>query len=248
MTYRLGCSRLIASAEFIKRDLVEVVGAPGSRVDVIGEGVDCTEFHPGIDGSSFRAEFDIRKEAPLFGVIAMIRGEKGHTCFIKAATQVIETIPEARFAIVGDGQAAVVNKLRKMVSEHFRNRSCPIIFTGYRKDIPEVMAALDVLVVPSLHEAQTLVIPQAFATGRPVIASRVGGIPEIVEHERTGLLVSPRDDLGFASAMLRLAESPDLRRRLGSAALDFSRRELSFDGKMQLLLSSYHRALNRHHR
>jgi len=243
ITYRFGCSRLIASAEFIKRDLVEVVGAPECRVDVIGEGVDCAEFHPGIDGSGFRAEFGIPKEVPVFGIIAMIRGEKGHSCFIRAAARVLETNPEAHFVIVGDGRPQLVNKLREMVSERFRNQPCPIVFTGYRKDIPKVMAALDVLVVPSLHEAQSLVIPQAFATGKSVVASRVGGIPEIVDHEKTGLLVSARDELGFASAMRQLAESRDLRLRLGRAALDFARRELSFDGKMQLLLSSYRRAL-----
>jgi glycosyltransferase involved in cell wall biosynthesis len=244
ITYRFGCSRLIASADFIRRDLVEIVGVSQDRVDVIGEGVDCAEFHPGREGIGFRAEFGIPKEAPLFGLIAMIRSEKGHACFIKAAARVVETIPGARFMIVGDGRIPLMTKLRKMVSERFPGKSCPIIFTGYRKDVPEVMAALDTLVVPSFHEAQSLVIPQAFATGKPVVASCVGGIPEIVEHGKTGLLVPPGDVPGFSSAMLRLAESPDLRMRLGGAALDFARRELVFDDRMRLLLRCYRKALH----
>lgn len=91
--------------------------------------------------------------------------------------------------------------------------------TGFREDIPEVIAALDALVVPSHAEAQSLVIPQAFASAKPVIASAVGGIPELVDDGRNGLLTPPGDATGLAEAMERFVTDPQLRKRLSEAGL-----------------------------
>jgi len=245
LPYRSGCCRTIASAAFIKRDLGLVTGIAVDRVDVVGEGVDLKEFHPDVSGRGLREEFGIPEDAPLFGMIAMIRGDKGHMHFLKAAAEVLRNVPAARFIIAGNGDETQVKKLARRVLKDFPQQPSPVILVGYREDVPEILAAIDVLVVPSLREAQTIVIPQAFATGKPVIASQVGGIPEIVTHEVNGLLVGAGDDRDLAAAMLRLAESPDLRHRLGGAGLDLARRELAFDRKMELLLASYRRALSR---
>lgn len=241
--FRSGCARVIAAAEFIKKDLTALVGVPENRVDVAGEGVDLKEFHPGVEGRGFRAEFAIPEEAPVFGLVAMIRDEKGHYHFVNAASRVLTKVPNARFVIVGEGAGPQVEKLRRKVLRDFPHKPSPVIFTGYREDMPEIMAEIDVLVVPSMQEAQTIVIPQAFASGKPVIASRVGGIPELVKHGENGLLVEAGDVPALADAMLQLAVSPDLRRRLGDAGLELAREELSFDGKMDLVLASYRRAM-----
>ena len=245
LPFHSGCSRIIASAEFIKRDMSAVTGIPESRVDVIGEGVDLKEFHPGVCGRGIREEFGIPEDAPVFGMIAMIRRDKGHKHFLKAAAEVLKQFPAARFLIVGDGEERQVRKLTQRVLKEFPGQPSPVILAGYREDVPEILSAIDVLVVPSLHEAQTIVIPQAFATGKPVIASEVGGIPEIVTNEENGLLVPAGDDRELASAMLRLAGSPELRHRLGAAGLDLARRELVFDRKVELLIASYLRAAGR---
>ena len=241
--FRSGCARVIAAAEFIKKHLVLVADIPESRMDVVGEGVDLNEFHPGVDGSGFRAEFGIAEDATVFGLVSMIRGEKGYNHFVNAASKVLEKFPDARFVIAGDGEPARVEKLRKKIRDMFPRQPSPVLLVGYRDDVPKVMAAIDVLVLPSKQEAQSLVIPQAFATGKPVIASNVGGIPENVQDGVNGFLVSPGDENGLAAAMEKLAASPDLRRRFGAAALDLERRELSFDVKMDLLLASYRKAI-----
>ena len=241
--FRSGCARVIAAAEFIKKHLVLVAGIPESRVDVVGEGVDLNEFHPGVDGRGFRAEFGIAEGAPVFGLVSMIRGEKGYNHFVNAASKVLEKFPDARFVIAGDGEPARVERLRAKIRDMFPLQPSPVLLVGYRDDVPNVMAAIDVLVLPSKQEAQSLVIPQAFATGKPVIASNVGGIPENVRDGVNGFLVSPGDENGLAAAMEQLAASPDLRRRFGAAALDLARRELSFDIKMGLLLESYRKAI-----
>ena len=245
LPFHSGCSRMIASAAFIKNDLAAVTGIPESRVDVVGEGVDLKEFHPGVSGRGIREEFGIPEDAPVFGMIAMVRADKGHKHFLKAATEVLKQFPAARFLIVGDGEEVQVSKLARWVLEEFPQQPSPVILAGYREDVPEILAAIDVLVVPSLREAQTIVIPQAFATGKPVIASEVGGIPEIVTHEVSGLLVRAADDRELAAAMGRLAGSPELRHRLGGAGLEFARRELVFERKMELLVASYLEAAGR---
>ena len=241
--YRSGSARVIAAAEFIKRDVIAYADVPESRVDVAGEGVDLKEFHPGVDGRGFRAEFSIPDDAPVFGLVAMIRSEKGHNHFVNAASKVLKKVPSARFLIAGDGQPSQVEKLRLKVLKEFPNVPSPVILAGYREDVAEIMAAIDVLVVPSMQEAQTIVIPQAFATGKPVIASHVGGIPEIVQHGVNGLLVKAGDVAGLAEAMQQLSESPDLRRRFGGAGLELARKQLSFDNKMELVLASYRKAI-----
>jgi len=243
--YRSGCSGIIAAADFIKRDVCLFADVPEHRVDVAGEGVDLTEFHPGVSGHGFRAEFAIPDGGPLFGLVAMIRSEKGHKHFVSAAKKVIESVPSARFIIVGDGHHSQVEKLRLKVQKEFPQDPSPVILAGYRDDIPEVMAAIDVLVVPSMQEAQSIVIPQAFATGKPVIASNVGGIPEIVQHGENGLLVKAGDVSALAEAMVQLSESPELRRRFGDAGLKLARAHLSFDHKMELVLASYRKAIAR---
>ena len=135
-----------------------------------------------------------------------------------------------------------MDKLYEKIRRKFPWSPSPVTITGYREDVSQVMAALDVVVVPSLHDAQTIVIPEAFAAGRPVIASRVGGIPELVTHEENGLLVEPADNDALAAAMLRLLADPVLRNDLASAGHRLARRELSFERKTELLLDSYDKA------
>ena len=241
--YRFGCRRIIAAAHVIKRDLVSRVGVSDSRIDVAGEGVDLQEFHPGLNGAAFRAEIEVAPQSPLFGVIGMLRSEKGQRNFVNAAARVLKSIPKARFVIVGGGQGSYADSVSARIRQKFPMAPSPVVVTGYREDISHVMAALDVLVVPSLCEAQTIVIPQAFAAGKPVIASRVGGIPELVRHEENGLLVQPAKDDELAAAMLRLLGEPVLRANLASAGLRLARCDLSFDKKAELVLKSYRKAL-----
>ena len=242
--YRFGCRRIIAAAHFIKKDLAARAGVSDSRIDVVGEGANLEEFHPGLDGGGFRAEFKIPPKSPLFGVIAMLCPEKGQRTFINAAAKVLSLVSDARFVIVGGGGGSYVDRLYEKIRRNFPQSPAPVTITGYREDLSQVMAALDFVVVPSLQEAQPSVIPQAFAAGKPVIASLVGGIPELVSHEQNGLLVQPANNDALAAAMLRLLADPALYANLASAGLILARRELSFEEKAELVLESYFRAID----
>lgn len=245
LVYRHGCRRLIGSAGFIADNMREVIGVPADRVEVIGECVDTTEFHPG-DGGALRQELGIAPDAPLFAIIAMLRGEKGHNTYVRAAREVLRTRPDVRFLVVGDSAKSNATKLT--IQEILRTEFSgfpepPVIMAGFRKDIPQIMRAIDCLVVPSRREAQTMVIPQAFATGKTAIGARAGGIPELIRDGENGLLVPPDDVHALAAAMLKIAEDPELRRRLGEAGYKLAQSELATDIKMGLLVACYRRTV-----
>jgi glycosyltransferase involved in cell wall biosynthesis len=246
MVYRRGCSRVIAAAECIRRDLIARNGVDPKRICVIGEGVDLLEFNPDHDGSAFRREFGVASDEVLFGLVAMIRPEKGHLVFLSAAEEVLAHHTKARFAIVGcgTGAGALERQLRVYLAQrqgsHDRG---PIFMSGFRSDAPHVMAALDVLVVPSVAEAQSLVAPQAFATGKPVIASRVGGLPELVRDGKNGLLVAPNNPAELASAMRALLKNPAWRRELGQRGLAFASTFLRLEDRMEESVAVYREVL-----
>src|SRR6267143_1422939 len=184
-----------------------------SSVDSWLAGVAGERFHAGVSGQSVRNELGLGG-APVVGLVANVRGSKGHNIFLEAARAVIASEPAARFLIVGDGVGfdGVSRRVRDMgLHTHVR-------LTGFRRDIPEVMAALDVLVLPSIRsEAIPQVIPQALAVGTPVVASTVGGSPELIHDGENGRLVPPADPQALADAILALLREPERARAMARA-------------------------------
>ena len=134
------------------------------------------------------------------GVVARLEAEKGHPTLLDAWPAVVTAVPEARLLVVGEG-----SRLEALVAQaEMLGISASVVFTGRRDDIPAVTKALDVAVLPSYREAQGLTILEAMALSRPVVASNVGGIPEMVEDGVTGLLVPPHDPAALAAAIVRL--------------------------------------------
>lgn len=139
-------------------------------------------------------------DAEIVGVVGRLELEKGHPTLLEAWPMVLDRVPGAYLLIVGEGSRQ--DALRQIAREQGIERH--VIFTGRRDDIPAVTAALDVAVLPSYREAQGLTILEAMAMSRPVVASNVGGIPEMVEDGVTGLLVPPHDPPALAAAITRL--------------------------------------------
>jgi glycosyltransferase involved in cell wall biosynthesis len=242
--YRHGCRRVIATAEIIRKTLIEVNGLDPARVDVVGEGVDFNEYHPFVDGREFRKEFKIPSNSPLIGQIGMMRGDKGHHFFLDAALEVLKDHPEARFVMVGEGVGGrrVERELRARIQEAGEQER--VIMTGYRWDIPNVMGALDIVVLASIEvEAQSRVVPQGFACRRAVVATRVGGIPELVEDGESGLLVPPGDGAAIAKAICRLIEEPEFREKIAAGGYRVACRRLSLDRMMEATLAVYETAI-----
>jgi glycosyltransferase involved in cell wall biosynthesis len=201
LVYRLA-DRIITTGDAIAR-IVAAAGVDPDRIVSVPAGVDTSRFHPGVSGKAVRDELGLAP-APaghVVGLVANIRGSKGHQYFLEAAREVLRALPDARFLIVGDGVG--FEDVRRRV--HDLDLDGPVIMTGFRRDIPEVMAALDVLVLPSTRsEATSQVIPQALAVGTAVAATAVGGIPEIIRDGENGRLVPPADVPALAAAIVGL--------------------------------------------
>jgi glycosyltransferase involved in cell wall biosynthesis len=190
---------LIAVSTAIVRK-IEDEGRAGAPVSLIYNGVDLTRYaEPDVCGT-LHAEYPIALGSPIVGVVARLEPEKGHPTLLEAWPSVLASVPNAHLLVVGEGSQRAL--LERQVGDLGIGTS--VTFTGRRDDVPAVTAALDVAVLPSYREAQGLSILEAMALSRPVVASAVGGIPEMVEDGRTGLLVPPRETAPLAAAIVRL--------------------------------------------
>ena len=238
LVYRLA-DRIITSGEAV-RSVVVGAGIPPERVVSIPPGVDTARFHPGVSGKAVRAELGIPAERPVVGLVANIRGSKGHNVFLEAAREILRAAPDARFLIVGEGVGYA--EVKRRVSAMGLDGA--VTMTGFRRDIPEVMAALDVLVLPSIRsEATSQVIPQALAVGTPVVASTVGGNPELIEDEVTGRLVPPGDSHALAEAVLSLLADRVRARALAGAGQARALARASIDAAMARTIAVYRELL-----
>jgi glycosyltransferase involved in cell wall biosynthesis len=191
-------------------------GRVGAPVTLIYNGVDLQRYDHQEPCCTLREEYGLPAEGPIVGVVARLEAEKGHPTLIDAWPHVLAEFPDATLLIVGEGSRR--EALEAQVAALGISRS--VVFTGRRDDVPGVTAALDVAVLPSYREAQGLTILEAMALSRPVVASNVGGIPEMIEDGKTGLLVPPHDPGALATAITRLLSDHPLADTLARAAHD----------------------------
>jgi glycosyltransferase involved in cell wall biosynthesis len=155
-------------------------------------------------------------DTPLVGLVGNICPRKGHDILIRSLPALLKKHPKLRLAVVGNPFKDYATGFRKLADK--LGVGGAIDWTGFRRDIPQVMAALDVLAVPSRSEPFGLTAVEALAVGTPVVASRVGGLPETVDHEQTGLLIPPRHPRALAEAIDRLVSDADFHQRCSRAA------------------------------
>jgi len=232
LVYRLA-DRVLTTGEAI-RAIVIAAGVSPDRVVSVPAGVDTARFHPGVSGKTVRDELGLT--GPAVGLVANIRGSKGHNDFLDAALMVRRQLPAARFVIVGDGVG--FDDVRRRV--HDLSLATHVVMTGFRRDVPEVMAALDVLVLPSTRsEATSQVIPQALAVGTPVVATAVGGIPEIVRDGVTGRLVPPGKPDALAAAIVDMLSDTERAHAMAQAGQALVRERFTVDAMMAATTAVY---------
>ena len=191
--------RLIVVSRAIERKIAEE-GRKGAPVSLIYNGVDLQRYNHQQPCCTLHEEYGIDSEGPIVGVVARLEAEKGHRTLIDAWPDVLAAVPSAWLLIIGEGSErdSLESQAQSLGIEH------RVVFTGRREDVPAVTAALDISVLPSYREAQGLSVLEAMALSRPVVASAVGGIPEMIEDGVTGLLVPPHDREALAAAIVRL--------------------------------------------
>lgn len=196
----------------IEEHLAEGIGQR-EQYTVIFSGIDTDPFDEAIARrEQTRASLGIAPDELLIGGIGRLEPIKGFTYFVDAARVIAEAEPKARFVLAGGG--ALAEALREQARPMGARFQC----LGWYQDVPGLMAALDVAVVPSVNEGMGRVLLEAGAAGVAAVASRVGGIPDIVNDGETGLLVPPRDARALAEAVLELSRSPERRRWMGTMA------------------------------
>ena len=205
-------TRFIAISEAVRAPMLTRGEASADRITVVPNGLSC-EAVPSEKAAALRAEFGITENAPLLVCVARLEREKDVSGLLTAFREVRERVPEARALVVGEGS----QRQSLEAAAQTLGIADAVQFTGFREDARTAIAAADVFVLPSPAEPFGLVLLEAMALGKPVVAMDAGGPREIVVIGETGLLVPPSDPAALAEALCRLLSSPEERQRMGAA-------------------------------
>jgi glycosyltransferase involved in cell wall biosynthesis len=205
--------RYVAVAPRVAREAVEQRLAPAGSIVVVPSAVDLAHVPDDVD-PDVRAELGLREDAPLVGTVGRIVAQKGPLDFVRMCALVHQQRPDAQFVMVGDATLEMA-PLEAETRAEAERLGVPVLFTGFRSDAPRVAAAFDVYVVPSLYEGLGRGVTEAMASGRPVVATAVNGVPDLVEPGATGLLAAPGDPAALARAVLWMLDHPEASVRMG---------------------------------
>lgn len=234
------CREVITTGEFIRNQLIRDLKLDPGKVHSVPTGI-ALEDYSHVNGGAFRAAQGIPDDAPVLGIAAVLRSWKGHLVLLDAMSSICSSLPEARLLMVGEGP------MRKVIEARIRelNLQDRIVMTGYREDIGPVIASFDVAVMASYaSEGIPQFALQAMALSKPVVGTRVGGIPEVVLDGETGILVNPRDPSSLADAVISLLRDAELRCRMGENGRRRVESHHSFARMLDDMEGCYRRLLN----
>ncbi|MEK7828447.1 MAG: glycosyltransferase family 4 protein, partial [Deltaproteobacteria bacterium] len=211
ITYSLLPHKVVTVSEYVRKYLVEEKGIAADKVISIPTGVYLEVFNSDVVKAVSREELGISSDAVIVGTIAILRRKKGHHTLLDAIPLVLKEIPNAFFIFAGDGpqKENIERKIRELGIE--RN----VKLLGLRQDIPEILKAIDIFVLPTLQEALGTSFLEAMAMKKPVVGTKVGGVPEVVKDGVTGILVPPEEPLKLADAIIILLKDRELMKQMG---------------------------------
>ena len=226
---------VITTSQRIADRLVAELGVPRERVDCIATGTDLTRFNPAQEGM-LRKELGLAPDVALVGMISVLRSWKGHHTLLDAAELLLKHGRKIHFAIAGEGPMRL--DLPGRIEQPTLKGHVTLL--GHRTDVPNLLASMDVLVLPSYaHEGIPQIILQAQAMVRPLVATCIGGIPEVVEDNVTGLLVEPKDAQALATKIAAILDDRVLADRLRHAGRAQIEAKYSLDAMGERLLALY---------
>ena len=230
--------RVTAVAEPVRSFLEGTVGIPASKLITIQNGVDISRYESAVPHD--RDKWTVKNSDVVIGCVGRLSPEKGHAVLLRAFRKVVSRHPQARLALVGEGEER--ERLQHLADDlniaHF------VRFLGLRADVPEVLAACDFFALPSIHEGFPMVILEALAAGKAVVASEVGAIADIIRPDTTGLLVPPGDADALAEALCLLIENEETRQRLGHNGRELVRKAYDFQRTVGQYDDLYRRVLS----
>lgn len=209
-------NELIAVSRYTAKKLSKFAEVSPAKIHIIPNGVDVHTFNPLADGNKIRRKYSLKNKKIIL-YAGRLAPEKGVYYLLKAFPIIARKVPQARLLIAGRGS------LEKILHSFIKQRKLEqlITYVGYvsEHDLPNIYAAADVFVLPSIwEEGFGMTMLEAMATGKPVIATNVGGIPEIIDNQRTGILVEPRDPIRLASAIISIIKDEGFAKEIGKNA------------------------------
>jgi glycosyltransferase involved in cell wall biosynthesis len=231
---------VITLTDGLRQELASYRIAPEADIRVISSLID---FGPLQDGEhqrgQFRAELGIPREVSLIGLVGRLVSVKNPQMFLDAAALLRQTHPNSHFVLVGDGE------LRSEMENYAREEelNAAVTFTGWRDDLPRIYADLNVVVISSLNEGSPISILEAVAAGVPVVATRVGGVPDLLADGVTGMLVESGDTVALAEAIGRLLDQPAEAQAMAEAARRALSGRFDIDQQVERYLTTYHKVL-----
>lgn len=230
---------VIASAGSVRDFYIDQIHADPDKVVVIYNAVDWSQLQTTMPRAAFRAEMGLPADAPLAGIIARLTEQKAHRFLFDAMAARAE-LATLHLLVTGDGELR--DELRRRVDQ--LGLGSRVHFAGARRDLGNILGAIDMFVMPSLWEGLPLSLVLAMGAGLPVIASRVAGIPEVVQDNVSGLLVDAGDATELATALVRVLQDAELGARLGREGRAFVRPRFGVDGYIASVTALYDKLLN----
>jgi glycosyltransferase involved in cell wall biosynthesis len=233
---------VISSGRHIRDHLVEVCRCRPDKHYSVPAGADHVHFAPEADGVAVRVEFGLDVDAPVVGIVAVLRSWKGHRILFEACARILEDLPGLQLLVVGDGP------LREHLPAWAEELGLKghVTFAGHRDDVPACMKAMNVCVLPSLkNEATSQVMPQAMLVGTPVICSSAGGLTEVVEDGVTGRVVPPGDAQALAAALEECFTECEKTADMARCAREHALAHLTFAQQIQRTLDVYRQVMAR---
>lgn len=227
---------IIAVSEEVKRVLIQR-GIPDWKIRVVPSGIDYSPFEEKRDKYYLHQELHFADNDFLVGIIAHLADHKGHKYLIQAMEVLKEKAPAVKLIIVGEGPLQL--ELSRQAKENKVDNM--VFFMGFRDDVPRILASLDLFVLSSYKEGLGSSILDAMASRLPVVATQAGGIPELVIHEQTGLLVPPKNPQSLAEAILRVYDDRKLARQMAENGYKMVHDKFSASGMAEKIIREYER-------
>lgn len=226
--FNLLTQKVVTNAQGGKLSLVQGGWVTPNKIEVIYNGVDLAQFNPNGSRGKIRREFFIKLDVPLIVSVARLVSDKGLIYLVRAAEEVVQRFPQARFMLVGAEENRSYAQELKQVGAQLLSRG-NLMFTGYRMDVPDILRDADLFVLPSLKEGLPNTILEAMAIEKPVIATEVCGIPEVIRDGVNGFLTPPRSISALVNAIVALLSDEPRRQEMGKKGRELIVEKFSLD-------------------
>ncbi len=242
LKYRRGADGYIAISRAVEQQLL-TTGVSMEKIRLVHSGINAPATSPDAH-RQLREELDIPREALLLGVVAALTDHKGHRYLLDAMPEVLEAFPGAVLLLAGAGE------LRDELKEQTRQLGIggAVRFLGHRNDVHRIFGALDLFIMPSKLEGLGTSVVDAMLTGTPVVATRAGGLPELISHGSTGLLVEPCSPESLVDAIIGALGDPELRTSLAKRARMVALERFTAEAMVEGTLGAYEEFLKQHRR